>query len=295
MSVDVLREEASQAGLDVVAWIVGAHNTFLGARHRECAIENAFGNRYVHSLSPAHADVRAYLIALASDIAAHGPAAIELKSFGYLGFRHGFHHEITGVDLSEAEEILLGLPFGPAELALANQSGCRRTLGARVSCTHPHRGVGVADRRRRDGSRTLLESNQIQRYLEVLRSIEASLVIELAAAVRVVAPATEVRVIAGPEPVLRAVAPHVDGVVAPYPQRLEAIRDDVQRLRSLGIRTVFGGYRAIAPLRVTSTTANRTVAAWRDAGADGLNVYNYGLITRHALGLVGRALRRWAT
>ena len=60
---------------------------------RECVVENAFGDRYRHSLSPAHPDVREYLVALATDVASHGPGAIELESFGYLAFRHGFHHE----------------------------------------------------------------------------------------------------------------------------------------------------------------------------------------------------------
>ena len=287
-----LLSEANRVGLDLVGWVVGAHNTWLGERHPECVVENAFGDRYLHSLSPAHPAVRAYLAGLAADVASHGPAAIELESFGYLGFRHGFHHEITGVELDPAEEALLALAFGPTELAAAEAAGVDgagvRDLVARTLLE----GWAAPPRRAARAARALGASAAVGEDITVLHRIEASLLAEVAAAVRAASPGTQVRLIGfAPDAVIRAAAPHLDAVITPYPRRIEDIAAGVAHLRDLGAKQVRGGYRALAPLRVTARSAAQTVDAWRAAAADGLNVYNYGLMTTHAFGHVRRAIR----
>ncbi|HEX5503608.1 MAG TPA: hypothetical protein VFW96_13375, partial [Thermomicrobiales bacterium] len=54
--------------LEVVAWVVCLHNSWLGEQFPDCAVWNAFGDPYVHSLTPAHPAVREYLRALLTDV-----------------------------------------------------------------------------------------------------------------------------------------------------------------------------------------------------------------------------------
>ena len=130
-------------------------------------------------------------------------------------------------------------------------------------------------------------------YSELLDGIASSLLGEVAAAVRAISPRTEVRLIGGgvPDNVIRTAAPHLDAVVTAYPRRLEEIAAITTHLRALGARGVRGGFRAIAPLQVSDASAARTIGAWRNAGANGLNVYNYGLMASATLAMIGRAIR----
>lgn len=99
-------------GLELNAWCSICHNTALGSAHPDCTIENAFGDRYLHSLCPSHPDVQGFALGLVRDLAAnHDVDAIEIESLEYLQFRHGFHHEREGIQVPPAIEFLLGLCF----------------------------------------------------------------------------------------------------------------------------------------------------------------------------------------
>jgi hypothetical protein len=104
------RDAAAKAGLAVNAWIVALHDGRLGAAHPECAIVNVFGDRYAWGLCPSHPDARAYAIGLAEEIATrYAPAALELESFGFMGYSHRSHHDKAGVELDGAHDFLLSL------------------------------------------------------------------------------------------------------------------------------------------------------------------------------------------
>jgi hypothetical protein len=52
------------------------------------------------------------LKALVGDLAQSGKiSAVELESFGFLGFNHGYHHEMSGISLGLVEQSLLSLCF----------------------------------------------------------------------------------------------------------------------------------------------------------------------------------------
>src|ERR671930_399496 len=76
-------------GLDVNAWTIFLHNGALAEAHPDCAPENAFGDRYVTDLCPAHPDVRAFAVALAGDVARQGVSTICAESVHFHGFDHG--------------------------------------------------------------------------------------------------------------------------------------------------------------------------------------------------------------
>jgi hypothetical protein len=114
---------AGRRGLTVRAWTVFLHNGTLAEAHPDCAPENAFGDRYVTDLCPAHPDVRAYARALAADVASLGVATICSESLHYHGLEHGYAHERYFVPLSARVRHLLGLCFCEHCLAAAREQG----------------------------------------------------------------------------------------------------------------------------------------------------------------------------
>ena len=89
-----LLQEAGVAGQSVRAWTVFTHNTRLGELHPELAIENVYGDRHVYGLCPAQPAVQDYIAAMVADLAAHdGLGTIELEALGWMGWKHGSHHD----------------------------------------------------------------------------------------------------------------------------------------------------------------------------------------------------------
>jgi hypothetical protein len=115
--------EAERRGMPVRAWTVFLHNGALAAAHPDCAPENAFGDRYVTDLCPAHPDVRAFAAALAADVARLGVATICSESLHYHSLEHGYAHERYFVPLGPRVRYLLGLCFCEHCLAAARGQG----------------------------------------------------------------------------------------------------------------------------------------------------------------------------
>lgn len=125
-STDPLRDvERQSAGrFQLVAWVVGAHNTTIGLAHPELTVRNVYGDRLPHALCPIQAVVAEYLKALCKDLAHHrGFAAIQLEAFTWMPFAHGHHHERDLVGLTALEQELMGLCFCPACLSSAKAAG----------------------------------------------------------------------------------------------------------------------------------------------------------------------------
>jgi hypothetical protein len=104
------------AGLDVHAWVVIAHNSRLGAAHPEHAVRNAYGDSLGWALCIARPQVRAYAAALAAEAAVQpGTSGVELESCGWYGYAHLHAHDKTGgVPFGETARYLLSLCFCPA-------------------------------------------------------------------------------------------------------------------------------------------------------------------------------------
>jgi hypothetical protein len=122
----VMRELLSTAprrDLAVRAWTVFLHNGALAAAHPDCAPENAFGDRYITELCPAHPDVRTFARALAADLAALGVSTICAESLHYHALEHGYAHERYFVPLTSRVRYLFGLCFCEHCLAAARTYG----------------------------------------------------------------------------------------------------------------------------------------------------------------------------
>jgi hypothetical protein len=103
---------AHAKSLKVNAWTVFLHNSRLGRENPSMTIENAYGERYSYALCPSHPQVRAYAIALATDLADHYDlAALELEAIGFMGYTHLSHHDKAGICFDLLHDFLLSVCF----------------------------------------------------------------------------------------------------------------------------------------------------------------------------------------
>ncbi|MSO24218.1 MAG: hypothetical protein EXQ58_13455, partial [Acidobacteria bacterium] len=110
--------------LQMVSWTIGTHNTRLAQKYPEYAQQNVYGDAIPHALSIGHDATRAYLKALCRDLAVNYPMhGIQLESFGWMGLRHGHHHERDLTGLSSLEQELLAMCFNPQTVRKAKTAG----------------------------------------------------------------------------------------------------------------------------------------------------------------------------
>jgi hypothetical protein len=136
---DVLGElvrRRDAGGLKVSCWTVCLHNTRLGMLHPGAVTRNAFGDPNSYNLCPSNPDARAYVCALVEDLThTYEPDLVELESPSFMGFAHEFHHEKDGVGLSAEDDFALSLCFCDSCIARAakagvNGEGARRIVAA---------------------------------------------------------------------------------------------------------------------------------------------------------------------
>jgi len=142
--IEKLATGASARGIELSAWTVFFHNSALGARYPELTVQNAFGDRYPFALCPTQPRVRDHGAALCRSLAALGFfAGVDLETIGYLGYVHGYHHEVTAIPLGPMEKLLLSLCFCPSCRAGGEAAGIemeplaaevRRLLMCRMRC-----------------------------------------------------------------------------------------------------------------------------------------------------------------
>jgi hypothetical protein len=132
---------ASQHNIELSAWTVFFHNSSLGARYPELVVQNAFGDPYPFALCPSHAKAQDHAAALCRSLDSLGIfSSIDLETIGYLGYFHGYHHEVTAVPLGPAEKFLLSLCFCPACCTGGENAGIRmQSLAADVRRILRHR------------------------------------------------------------------------------------------------------------------------------------------------------------
>jgi hypothetical protein len=76
-------------------------------------VQNAFGDTYITTLCPANPDVRAYVRAMATDLARYPLECYMPESVCFMPFDHGYHHERTYVPITPTVKFLLSLCFCP--------------------------------------------------------------------------------------------------------------------------------------------------------------------------------------
>ena len=294
-----------------VCWTVCCHNSALGRKHPDLVARNCFGDPLVYSLTPAHPDVRAYVVALCRDLAeGRDLAAVTLETPGWLPWEHGYHHEFQLLPLNEWLGVLLGLDFGPAAIEAAAAAGIdaerlRRRAAAAVE------GWLAADlhvdpERARDW---LLADFVAEPGWSAFLHWRCRCVADLVAEVRAAMPdGTELRVIPSVQrPTARGwvegsdlamLAAACDALeICAYEPTASAVAADIHDVR----RRVGPEARLNAILRPThpdlanGAEAAAAAALLKLAGVEGIAFYNYGHWRMPALERVREALAAWST
>lgn len=291
-------EAGARHGLSYTAWTVCLHNSWLGERFPDTTMHTAFGDPLIHSLSPAHPDARAYLLGVIGDLVGrYEVPALQLEAPGYMGFLHGFHHEIIGADLDAVQQRLLSISFNPVEIAGATSAGIdaeavrHRVMSALDGCWN--RGVALMEGDEpTDAARAVLDDQELAAYTGWLVDQEISLLEEIRETVKTANPATTIwhfAALDGSERDARMVATG-DGILGGYASSDEVAIDRAGRAAALG-KPVRGAIRAIAPDTTDPAIIAPRVEAWASAGVEGIDVYNYGLMPGTMWNAVDTALR----
>ncbi|TML90830.1 MAG: hypothetical protein E6G08_01430 [Actinobacteria bacterium] len=292
-------EAAGRRGLAVRAWTVFLHNGALASAHPDCAPENAFGDRYVTDLCPAHPDVRAYARALAADVARLGVKTICSESLHYSALEHGYAHERYFVPLGPRTRYLLGLCFCEHCLAAAPDGEAVREL------------AGAEIQRVFDGEpdEPELERDELIGYTRAREETVCSLTAEVAAAAREHGAELEFLDLSGAvkgyatgRPAgdaapsiswqlgvdVGAVASTCDGIEAiGYAADPERIRGDLDAYGDAAVSVIF---RPTPPDCDSPENLRAKVELARDRGLRRVDFYHYGFMRLDALDWIRAAV-----
>lgn len=285
-----LLDRGERSGLATACWTVCLHNTRLGMLHPMHVTRNAFGDPNYYNLCPSSPAARDYLITLLTDLTHnYRPAMVELESPNFMGFAHGYHHEKDGVGLLAEDQFLLSLCFCPhcvelssaagvnAEAAQASVRGlleeiCEREVPETRFPSFPGAGIDAFG-----------ATPELHDFLAWRSTPVTTLIADIRAAVH---PDSKI-VLIGHEHCWRggmdlaSIGPNCDGVIlCAYDKPPEAGAALIaEGHKTLGKDKYVGfGCRAFYPeIRSAADLVARTRAAI-EAGADGINFYNYGLI-----------------
>jgi hypothetical protein len=297
-----LVDEREKGGRGVSCWTVCLHNSRLGMAHPEHVTRNAFGNANYYNLCPSSPAARDYVVTMARDISRrYKPDMIELESPNFMGFAHEYHHEKDGVGLNAEDDFILSVCFCDHCMARAARAGvdaegarattrtliaemCEREVPEKQFADFPAAGIAA-----------FKAYPALHAYLAWRSEPVTSLVAEIRAqsdpATRIVLIDLKDGWLGGVD--LEAVGKVCDGAILCC---YAMTPDQVRALISAGRATLgpdkylSAGYRLFYPeMRSAQEVAARTKAAV-DAGADGVNFYNYGLVPQKRLDWVRTAV-----
>lgn len=274
-------ERLDRYGLRLISWTVGAHTTRLAQRYPEYAQHTAYGDPLPHALSIGHDAVRQYLKAVCRDLATNYPMyGVQLEAFGWLGVRHGHHHERDLVGLTAVEQALLSICFNPETMRKARarevdadkaRATARTVLDAAFR-EAPDRPAGHPE------SLAELEARapELQAYNRVRRELADDLIVEIK---QEALDGTSCKLLMQ-GPYQPAIAPAVDGFsAAAYGQAPAQVLETVRR----GAAALPEGWTGDFPCFIrlgegvpgTAGELRDIVSALHEGGSTGPVFYNY--------------------
>jgi hypothetical protein len=305
---------SASRGLSVHAWTVFLHNGALAAEHPDCAPENAFGDRYVTDLCPAHPDVRAFAVALAGDVARLGVASISAESLHFHALEHGYAHERYFVPLGPVARYLLGLCFCRHCLEAArgrdvDGEAVRSFVEAELERAFAGPAVEEPPAELDRATLGTLAGGELAGYLDAREGTVATLVADVAAAARAEGARFEFIDLAGavkgygtgrpqgaeaasiswrPGVDVAAVAAACDGVSAiGYAAEPGRIADDLSAYGDAAVSVIL---RAMPPDCDSADNLRAKVELARERGLRRADFYHYGFMRLSGLDLIRAAL-----
>jgi len=308
---DVLRELTEAGTLNVNVWLVLLHNSRLGAAHPEACVQNAFGDRYIYSLSPSHPNAREYAIGLARDVSEAYPiSGLSMESPGYAPYAHGYHHEFSLFRHNRWLDNLLGLDFSPYAMKRANAAGIdAERLRAQVAhdiSNYLDSDINFPDDMAEAFWLADVQSNgDLRRFLDFRNTEVTSLVSEIRSAVRADAAVAVIPSVARPTSGcwyegsdLRALA-EATGIIEAcfYEPSVDRIQSDLFDLKrrlpvNSRIRAIL---RPSYPDLSTKASFLSAVDVLRDGGIEDFAFYNWGHLRRSNLEWIAEAMGRTAS
>jgi hypothetical protein len=301
------RAACARTGLDFGLWTVGLHNSTLGERNRHLCMETCFGDCYTYSLCPSQAPVRAFLQGVIRDLCAQfQPDRIIQEAVGYLGARHGVHHELFFATWGEALELLLSLCFCPACQARGEAAGLdvpalRRNVAVLAEhLLHQERGGLPPSFAQSQGTSLLAEIQDLAEYLKARAGSVAELVRGLQSAAAEQGAPLDLIPASFQRPVSRAwlEGAHLgrlgevsDSLLIPaYHDSAAQVAADLDWAARLTPESALAaGLNACNPVVNSAAEIAAQAQACVDAGCQGIYTYNYGLLTPDRLGWVAEA------
>ncbi|MBX4956607.1 hypothetical protein [Rhizobium lentis] len=300
--LEALIRDREATGLKVSCWTVCLHNSRLGMLHPDHVTRNAFGNPNYYNLCPSSPAARDYAVTLVRDITVnYRPDMVELESPNFMGFAHEYHHEKDGVGLNAEDDFLLSLCFCDHCTTRAVKSGvpvegARRLVAGFIAelCER-----AVPERQFPDFPGAGIDAFRHHPYLHAYLAWRSEPVTSLIGEIKAAAdPASRIVLIdlkdgwlGGVD--LTAAGTLCDGVIlCCYDMAPDAVGDVIRAGRAaIGPDKFLGvGLRVFYPeVGEAAVLAARAKAAI-DAGANGVNFYNYGLIPAKRLDWVKAAV-----
>lgn len=305
-AIDPLRvtiDAARRRGLDVHGWAVFCHNSRLGAQHPALTVQNAYGEPYPWALCPSRSEVRAYVLAMAAEVTdRYELAALELEAVGFLGYRHMSHHDKSGVCLDRVRDFLLSVCFCPSCGKVMRRYGVRAEPVARTfrdeldrCLAEPIGPTAETDAAAHERLGAIVGTDVLAALIAARDEVVSSLVQEVRGNVR-----------AGCRLVMRCAGSRLttggdagvdwsllEGGVDRFLTTIvgkdaAAIHVELNDLRRKTRRPLFAGLEVTWPhIRSDADLAAR-VDLCRQAGIDGVQFYNYGLVSRATLKAIGK-------
>lgn len=316
--VALATEEARKYGIGVNSWTVTLHNSRLGRAHPEAAVVNPYGDTDYNFLCPNNPDSRKFLIGLVRNLAEkYKLEAIQLESAGYIwGLEHGDHHEMLGTQIEPFTSDLMGICFckncaAKMEQEKLHPDSLRRLVRSVVDLsfdtpTNVLHKIPIEETLRN----SYVLSTDVEELHELLRFKRAtvnSLLEEVRDALKSSNPKTKLHVIGaggftgggsgvmgrGSEGInLHDLSKIVDGIdLIDYVSDPEMVYYHVQWVKfEVGSCPIYVALRPSFPTLYTKESIEGEVVAAMQAGASGVEFYNYGWTSLRNLGWVKQSL-----
>lgn len=297
-----LAEAREKSGIAVACWTVCLHNTRLGMLHPGHVARDAFGDPSYFSLCPSSPEARAYARTLVKDISEnYRPDRIELETASFMGFTHGYHHEKDGVGLTPEEDFFLSICFCEhcrrrAEAAGIDAEAARRwTAGALAAAFEREQPERTFASFPADGIDAFRAVPALHEFLAWRSEVVTSLVAEIKESAH---PATKVVVVSDSATYYAALDPEraaaaCDGLLlCLYGAPAATVAGIGETRRAIGPEKFLGaGFTLVHPAVAGPDDLANVTRTAVEAGADGINYYNYGLVPAKRLAWIGHATR----
>lgn len=291
-------DEVADSPLELNAWVVGCHNTNLGMRNEQLALESPFEDRLVFGLCPSQPAVQSYLRNMLTDLDSNYPFEdFLLETFHYFhGSGWGWHHDKFHTDIGDLGEFLLGLCFCDECQQRAREKGVpvdeAREL-SRQTIVQLAEGEMDPD----TSPAEWLERNEaVEAYSDVRKETLTSLYREFASETD-----ADLGAFIGMKGVdnswmhgldLESLQEPLDyftlmDYMPETSQVIDTYEDTTDRIRDVPVRA---GLLPGHPIVDSKERAIDQIVALHDAGAGEATIYNYGLLPERNLGWVKEAI-----